>query len=151
MLYIEDSDDDLWLDLVELLSERQIHDMVLCLYPGSGSDDFPEPFSVSCSPDSLEQVIVCSDGNEPPCSGRVRVSGELLDLLRSYTGEFEDWGDSLLLYQPRERQWVAAFIPHQRIALVKDVRLQDFLDAAGIKAGTESPPGLDPSLIDASE
>ena len=141
MLYIEDSDDELWLRLVEVLSEREICDMVLCLYPGSEPDSFPEPFSPSAEPESLERVTTYPDGGEPSCSGRVRVSAELIDSLRPDTGEFEDWGDSLLLYPPRERQWVAAFIPHQRVALVRDVRLQDFLDAAGIEASTESPQG----------
>ncbi|MBN2841262.1 MAG: hypothetical protein JXP37_09945 [Coriobacteriia bacterium] len=141
MLYIEDSDDELWLDLVEVLSERQIGDMVLCLYPDSEPDTFPEPFSASGEPESLERVTEYPDGGEPPCSARARVSARLIEQLRTYTGEFEDWGDSLLLYPPRERQWFAAFIPHQRIALVKDVKLQDFLDAAGIEASTEPPRG----------
>jgi|GEM_PF-3839287 len=141
MLYIEDSDDELWLRLVEVLCERGIHDLVLCLYPDSDPAAFPEPFSASRSPESLERVTAYPNGNEPPCSGRVRVSAELIDLLRPYTGEFEDWGDSLLLYPPRERQWVAAFIPHQCVALVRDVRLEDFLEAAGIEASTESPQG----------
>ncbi len=141
MLYIEDADDEVWLHLVEVLSEREACDMVLCLYPDSGSADFPEPFSVSPESEFLERVTEYPGGDEPPCSGRVRVSDELIDLLRPYTGEFEDWGDSLLLYPPRERQWVAAFIPHRRVALVRDVRLEDFLDAAGIEASTESPHG----------
>jgi hypothetical protein len=64
------------------------------------------------------------------------MSAELLDSLRLCTGEFEDWGDSLLLYPPRERRWIAAFIPHRRIALVRDERLQDFLNAAGIEASS---------------
>lgn len=141
MLYIEDSDDELWLRLVEVLSERQACDMVLCLYPDSEPDDFPEPFSPSQQPESLERVTVYPSEDEPPCSGRARVSAELIDLLEPYAGEFEEWGDSMLLYPPRERQWVAAFIPHQRVALVRDVRLEDFLDAAGIEASAESPQG----------
>lgn len=141
MLYIEDADDELWLTLVEVLCERQASDMALCLYPDSDPEAFPEPFSAPEEPESLERVTVYPDGSEPPCSARVRVSAQLVDELRSCTGEFEDWGDSLLLYPPRERQWLAAFIPHQRVALVRDVRLQDFLDAAGIEASAESPPG----------
>ncbi|MHB1135980.1 MAG: hypothetical protein ACYC1X_04205 [Coriobacteriia bacterium] len=138
MLYIEDADDDLWLGLMEVLSERQLCDMVLCLYPDS-DDEFPEPFSASQEPEPLERVTEYPDGSEPPCSGRLHVSAALIDELQPSTGEFEDWGDSLLLYPPRERQWFAAFIPHQRVALVRDVKLQEFLDAAGIKASTEPP------------
>ena len=141
MLYIEDADDELWLSLVEVLSERQICDMVLCLYPDSEEDGFPEPFSASHDSEPLERVTAYPDGSEPPCSARLRVSAAALDSLRPYTGEFEDRGDSLLVYPPRERQWIAAFIPHRRVALVQDVRLEDFLDAAGIEASTEMPPG----------
>lgn len=141
MLYIEDADDELWLGLVAVLSEREICDMVLCLYPDSGADSFPEPFTAPGEPESLERVTMYPDESEPPCSGRVRVSAELIDLLRPETGEFEDWGDSLLLYPPRERQWMAAFIPHRRVALVRDDKLQDFLEAAGIQASTEPPEG----------
>jgi hypothetical protein len=136
MLTIQDSDDELWLDLVEVLSEREICDMVLCLYPDSQPDDFPQPFIPSRSTDSLDREVEYNAGDEPVCSGRVRVSAELLDSLRLCTGEFEDWGDSLLLYPPRERRWIAAFIPHRRIALVRDERLQDFLNAAGIEASS---------------
>ena len=141
MLYIEDSDDELWLGLIEVLSEREICDMVLCLYPDSEGDSFPEPFTTPGGQEPLERVTTYPDGSEPPCSGRVRVSAELIDLLRPETGEFEDWGDSLLVYPPRERRWIAAFIPHQRVALVRDVKLQGFLDAAGIQASTEPPEG----------
>lgn len=144
MLYIQDADDELWLGLVEVLCEREARDMVLCLYPDSAADDFPEPFCASEEPESLERVAEYPSGVEPPCSGRVRVTAELIDLLRPCTGEFEDWGDSLVLYPPRERQWVAAFIPHRRVALVRDVRLQDFLDAAGIESSTEAPQGWTP-------
>lgn len=145
MLYIDDADDGVWLGLVEVLSERQICDMVLCLYPDQDAGDFPEPFSAPAEQELLERVTVYPDGSEPPCSGRVQVSAELLDVLRPCTGEFEDWGDSLLLYPPRERRWVAAFIPHRRVALVQDEKLRDFLDAAGIDAITEPPPGWEDS------
>lgn len=141
MLYIEDSDDELWLGLIEVLSERELCDMVLCLYPDSEPDDFPEPFAAPREFEPLERVTAYPDESEPPCSGRVRVSAELIDQLLPETGEFEDWGDSLLLYPPRERQWLAAFIPHQRVALVRDDKLQGFLDAAGIQASTEPPEG----------
>jgi hypothetical protein len=143
MLYIEDSDDGLWLTLTEVLSERQVCDMVVCAYPGEELDDLPDPFFATDDPESLERVTESSDGDEPPCSNRVRVSAALVDMLQEYVGEFEDWGDSLLLYPPRERRWIAAFIPHQRVALVRDVKLKDFLDAAGITASTELPPGWD--------
>ncbi len=141
MLYIEDADDGLWLSLVEVLGEREICDMVLCLYPDSEEDDFPEPFFAPQEQEPFERVTVYPDESEPPCSGRVRASAALVDLLRQDIGEFEDWGDSLLLYPPRERRWVAAYIPHRRVVLVQDVRLKDFLDAAGIDASTEPPRG----------
>lgn len=141
MLYIEDADDGLWLSIVELLGERQICEMVLCLYPDSEEDGFPEPFTTSHDPEPLERVTAYPDGREPPCSARLPVSASTLDVLRLAVGEFEDWGDSLLVYPPRERQWIAAFIPQRRVVLVQDVRLEDFLDAAGIEASTEAPPG----------
>lgn len=143
MLYIEDADDDLWLDLVEVLGERELCDMVLCLYPGS-DELFPRPFVSTVVPESLERVTQYPDGDEPPCSERASVSADLLGGLRSCTGEFEDWGDSLLLYPPRDRRWLAAFIPHRRVALVRDGRLREFLAAAGITASVEPPLGWEP-------
>lgn len=143
MLYIEDSDDGLWLTIAEVLSERQVCDMVVCAYPGEELEDLPQPFFVADDLESLERVTEISGGDEPLCSNRVPVSAGLIDMLHEYVGEFEDWGDSLLLYPPRERKWIAAFIPHQRVALVRDAKLKDFLDAAGITASTEPPPGWD--------
>lgn len=139
MLYVEDLDGSRWLSVVELLSELEAHDMVLCLYPDSGPEAFPEPFSASRAPEPLERATTYPDGTEPPCSARVPVSTELLADLRPHIGDFEEWGDSLILFPPRERRWVAAFIPHERAILVQDVRLRDFLDAAGIPVGLEAP------------
>lgn len=141
MLYIEELDDDLWLHLVEVLGEQQICDMVLCLYPDSEPALFPEPFFDPAEPECLERVTVYPDDSEPPCSGRMRVSSDLTELLSDHAGDFEDWGDSMLLYPPRERQWIAAFVPHQRVALVRDVKLQDFLDAAGFQSSEQPPQG----------
>lgn len=141
MLYVEDADDGLWLTLAEVLCERHACDMVVCAYPGEGLEDVPDPFFATDDPESLERVTEDADGDEPPCSNRAPVSAALIDSLREYVGEFEDWGESLLLYPPRERRWVAAFIPHRRVALVRDVKLQGFLDAAGITASVDPPHG----------
>ncbi len=110
-------------------------------HPDSVPEAFPEPFLVSQVPERLERVTTYPDGTEPPCSARIPVSAELIDDLRPHVGDFEDWGDSLILYPPRERKWVAAFIPHERVILVRDVRLGDFLDAAGIPVRLEAPEG----------
>ena len=141
MLYIQDSDGDTWLDVVELLSEREDHDMVLCLHPGSAGDALPDPFSLPVAPLILERVTTYPDGAEPPCSSRVRVSAELVDLLRPRASEFEDWGDSLALYPLKEWGWAAALIPHQRVILVRDEQLHGFLDAVGIPVNYEAPDG----------
>jgi len=141
MLYVEDTDGSMWLSVVDVLREREAYDMALCLYPDSAPEAFPPPFSVAETPEALERVTTYGDGGEPPCSARVRVSESFLDSLRPHVGDFEDWGDSLALYPARERQWTAAFVPHERVVLVRDVRLGDFLDAAGISVGLEPPDG----------
>jgi hypothetical protein len=141
MLYIEDTDGSVWLDVVNVLREREAYSMVLCLYPGSSAEAFPAPFALAEAPEYLERVTTYPGGDEPPCSGRVRVSEGLLDSLRPHVGDFEDWGDSFALYPLHEREWTAAFIPHERVVLVSDVRLHDFLDAAGIAVGLERPDG----------
>jgi len=139
MLYIEDSDGSAWLSVVDVLVERETYDMVLCLYPDSESDAFPEPFSPPNLAEPLERVTTYPGGSEPACSSRVRVNSALLEDLRAGTGDFEDWGDSFVLYPPRERAWVAAFIPHRRVVLVRDDRLRDFLDAASVRVSSEPP------------
>ncbi len=141
MLYIEDSDGRWWLTVVDVLSEREDCDMVLCLYPDSEPNTFPGPFSLPRAPEALEHVTTDADEGELPRSARIRVSVELIDALRSHIGDFEEWGDSLALYPPRARAWTAAFIPHERVVIVRDVRLRDFLDAAGIPVRLEPPEG----------
>jgi len=139
MLYIDDTDGSAWLSVVDTLAEREAQDMVLCLYPDAGQDSFPEPFTLPNVEEPLERVVTYPDESETACSARIRVTTELLDALRGHVGDFEDWGDSLAVYAPRERAWIAAFIPHRRVVLVRDDRLRDFLDAAGISVGSESP------------
>jgi hypothetical protein len=141
MLYIEDTDGSLWLSVADVLRERQAYDMVLYLYPDSAPDAFPLPFSPSRTYEGLERVTTYADGNEPPRSDRVRVDEDLIDSLRQHVGDFEDWGDALTLYPPHERSWAAAYIPHERVVLVSDERLRDFLDAAGLPVGLEPPDG----------
>ncbi len=139
MLHLKDADGDSWLDVVELLGERQVHDIVLCLYPDEEGAGFPSPFTHPEAPQHLERATTYPGDLEPPCSARVPVSGAILDLLRAHAGEFEDWGDSLVLYPPRENRWVAAFIPHERMVLVRDEHLYGYLDAAGVPVTFEAP------------
>ena len=141
MLYIEDADGAQWLRVVELMSEQAAYDMVLCLYPDSPPDTFPEPFALPQSQEDLERVTTYESETAPPCSERLGVSAETVDVLRPYLDEFEDWGDSMILYPPRERIWSAAFTPHERVVLIRDVRLRDFLDAAGVPVSLEAPEG----------
>jgi len=141
MLYVDDVDGAQWLRVVELLTEQAAHDMVLCLYPDSPPDVFPEPFVASPSQEDLERVTTYGDETEPPCSRRIAVTAYLVDVLRPHLGEFEDWGDSLILYPQRERIWTAAFIPHERVVLIREVRLHDYLDAAGIQVALNAPEG----------
>jgi hypothetical protein len=141
MLYVEDTDGAQWLRVVEVMSEQATYDMVLCLYPDSPPDSFIEPFSSSQSQEDLERVTTYGDETEPPCSERLRVTADTVGVLRPHLGDFEDWGDSLILYPLRERTWTAAFIPHERIVLIRDVRLRDYLDAADVPVSLESPEG----------
>jgi len=138
MLYVEDTDGTQWLRVVEVMSEQTAYDMVLCLYPDSPPGAFLEPFASSQSQEDLERVTGY-DETEPPCSERLRVTPETVGVLWLHLGDFEDWGDSLILYPLRERTWAAAFIPHERIVLIRDVRLRDYLDAAGVKVSLEEP------------
>jgi hypothetical protein len=141
MLYVEDTDGAQWLRVVEVMSEQAAYDMVLCLYPDSPPDTFLEPFASAQSQEDLERVTTYEDETAPPCSERLRVTADTVDVLRPYLGDFEDWGDSLILYPHRERTWTAAFIPHERVVLIRDVRLRDFLDAAGVPVSLEVPEG----------
>lgn len=141
MLYVADEDGAEWLSVVEVLSEQAAYDMVLCLYPDSQPDAFPEQFTSSPSQEDLERVTTYEDEEAPPCSERLRVTAHTVEMLRPHLGDFEDWGDSLVLYPPRERTWMAAFIPHERVVLIRDVRLRDFLDAAGVPVCMEAPEG----------
>ena len=141
MLYIEDTDGAQWLRVVEVMSEQAAYDMVLCLYPDSQPDTFIEPFSSPQSHEELERVTTYGDETTPPCSERLRVTADTVDDMRSHLGDFEDWGDSLILYPLRERAWTAAFIPHERVVLVRDVRLRDYLDAAGVTVSLDAPEG----------
>lgn len=141
MLYIEDTDGSQWLDVVALLRERGTYDMVLSLYPGAGEDQIPDPFEAPDVRDYLEPVVEYPDDIDVGRSARLRVSSELLDDLRQYLGEFEDWGDSLALYPLREQQWVAALVPARRVVMLRDDRLYDFLDAAGLTVSVEEPDG----------
>lgn len=141
MLYVEDEDGAQWLRIVELVSEQAVFDMVLCLYPDSPPDAFPAPFASPQSHEDLERVTTYHDETLPPCSARLRVTGEVVDLLKPHLGDFEDWGDSLILYLQRERLWTVAYIPHERIVLVRDMHLRDYLDAAGIPVSVEAPEG----------
>ena len=141
MLYVEDADGSQWLRVVEAMSEQTAYDMVLCLYPDSPPDAFLEPFVSPQSQEDFERVTAYEDETEPPCSERLRVTPDVLDVLRPHLGDFEDWGDSLILYPLRERTWTAAFIPHERIVLIRDGRLRDYLDAAGVPVRLEAPEG----------
>lgn len=141
MLYIEDPDGSQWLDVVALLRERGTYDMVLSLYPEAGEDQIPDPFEAPDVRDYLEPVVEYPDDIDVGRSARLLLSSELLDDLRQYLGEFEDWGDSLALYPLKEQQWVAAFVPARRVVMLRDDRLYDFLDAAGLTVSVEEPDG----------
>jgi hypothetical protein len=141
VLYIEDTDGSQWLVVVALLRERALYDMVLSLYPEAGEDEIPDPFEAPDVRDYLEPVTEYPDDVDVGRSARLRVSPELIDDLRQYLGEFEDWGDALILYPLKEQQWVAAYVPARRVVLIRDIRLYDFLDAGGLTVSVEEPDG----------
>ena len=141
MLYVEDADGAQWLQVIELMSEQAEYDIVLCLYPDSPPDAFPEPFTAQQSHEDLERVTTYEVEPAPPCSERLRVTADAVDVLRPHLDDLEDWGDSMILYPLRERTWTAAFIPQERVVLVRDPRLRDYLDAAGVPVTLEAPEG----------
>lgn len=112
--------------------------MVLCLYPGSDSDDMPEPFEPPVFDERLERVTSYPDGMAPSCSARVPVDEALLEWLEPVIDEIEDWGDSLVVYRPRRTEVVAAVIPHEAVILVSDEH-GSALAAAGYRVSADPP------------
>lgn len=139
MLTVEDADGSVWLEIVELLSEQDDYDMVLFPYPGSEGEPLPAPFAPAATPPLVESAATYSEDNGPACSARLRVTPDSIEELGDHLDEFEDWGEAMALYPPRDWSWVASFVTHEGTVLVRDVRLYGYLDAAGIPVRKDAP------------
>jgi len=137
MLTVKDADASCWLDIVELLGEQDDYDMVLFPHPGTDDEALPAPFVVPETPPIAECAATYTEGAGPTCSARLRVTDDLIDQFRDHLDEVEDWGDTLALYALREWAWAVAFVPHERLVLIRDVHLYGYLDAAGIPVRKE--------------
>ena len=138
MLYLDDDRRSRWPAVARTLASLFQLDMVLCLYPDS--EHLSDPF-VACEDDEpLERITTYLDGDIPPRSARVAVDEALMTYLESHVDEFEEWGDSLILYRPGATALVAAAIPHEGIILVAD-EFGAPLDAAGFRVSSEPPEG----------
>lgn len=138
MLYLEDGRRELWPQVTRALTSMGHLDMVLCLYEGSGPNDFFAPFLAPEKEDFLEPVPPADENAVPKCSRRVAVDDEFLSWLEQHTLDFEDWGHALALYRPRKYELIAAVIPHKGIILVADEFGSD-LAAAGFLLSDETP------------
>lgn len=138
MLYLYDERRRLWPAVARVLGAMVDVHMVLWLYPGQSTDDFDTPFAPATDPEWLEQVTTYDDGTRPPHSARVVVDEHLLGWLEEHIDDLEDLGDSLALYRPNERDWIAACVAHEGLIFADD-QFGSALDAADYRFSDEPP------------
>jgi len=137
LLYLEDESAALWPEIVRTLVALEPLDMVLCAYVGDSIDVAVGPFEPLVGPPTID-VVTTSDGEPVDQSQRVKVDESLLSILEAHLDELEDWGDSLLLGRPGHREWIAAWIPHEGMILVRP-EFGSALAAAGYRLSDEAP------------
>jgi hypothetical protein len=144
MIYVVEQRFDQQLALLRLASQLVGGGIIVAwLYPESNAKSVA---GLSVGDESHGLLPVTTYGSGPQSEqGRntepTNLTDALVDELLRMQSKVTRCCDSLAIYLPNERDWIACCIHHEKVCMVRDVSLLPQLAAHGFSPTTEAPAG----------
>jgi len=138
MIYIEETSFDRQISLLKHLSKNEDLEIIMWLYPESKSRNL---CGIKLAPKGLNEgeQVTTYENFKPNKTMRTVVTLNLLAKIIDEKKAISDNCDSLVLYRPNEKQWLACTIGHERIIMVNDDNLLSSISSEGFNTTLKSP------------
>ncbi|WP_248741407.1 MULTISPECIES: hypothetical protein [unclassified Pseudomonas] len=138
-LFITENRFDRQILLLSKLSNQTRLELVIWLYPESRVDNIigyrvSSPTTVNATP-----VTTYAGHLAGRCTQRLPITDDLIRAIALNEVDFINECDSLCVYHPSQAEWVASFISHEGVILIKDGSLLVDLEALDFKASPHAP------------
>ena len=139
MIYIELDSFEKQISILNFLSEREELEIIMWLLPESKIQNF---CNINLAPKNLlegEPVTTYDDDFRANKTKRAKATKELFSKIQSEKKAITENCDSLVLYRPKTKQWLACTIGHERIILIDDNSLLETLSNKGLCPSLKEP------------
>ena len=139
MIYIEEDSFEKQISILNFLSERENLEIIMWLFPESKTRCFCD---ISLAPKDLlegKPVTTYGDDFQAKKTKRVKATKDLFSKIQNEKKAIAENCDSLVLYRPETKQWLACTIEHEHILMIDDNSLLETLTNEGLKASLEEP------------
>lgn len=137
MIYVEEKKFDRQLDLIEFVSLGQEVEIVIWMYPESNLDTLFGYDLIKSS--DAEHVTTYEDGTIAKRTPRLKISKEVIDLIRTKKQLLNKNCDSICLYLLGEFNWLGCTVGHEGMGLIKDDRFYETLIENSFNASFNAP------------
>jgi hypothetical protein len=139
MIYIEELSFEKKISILNFLSKRESLEIIMWLYPEAKARSLCD---INLSPKDLiegESITTYGDDFQVKKTRRVKATKDLFAKMQNEKKLIVENYDSLILYRPQTKQWLACAIEHEHILLIDDDSLLETLSSKGLKASLEAP------------
>jgi len=139
MIYIEEHSFEKQISILNFLSEREDLEIIMWLFPESKTRSF---CTINLAPKDLlegEPVTTYGDDFLAKRTKRVKATKELFSKIQNERKTIAENCDSLVLYRPQTKKWLACTIEHEHILMIDDNDLLETLSNKGFNASLKEP------------
>jgi len=139
MIYIEEYSFEKQISILNFLSEKEDLEIIMWLYPESKTRGF---CNINLAPKDLfegEPVTTYGDDFQTKRTKRIKATKDLFSKIQNEKKAIAENCDSLVLYRPNTRQWLACTIEHEHLLMIDDDSLLKTLTNEGLNASLEEP------------
>jgi len=139
MIYIEEHSFEKQISILNFLSDTEELEIIMWLFPESKHRSFCD---ISLAPRDLlegKPATTYSDDFQAKKTKRIKATKNLFDKIQNEKKTITENCDSLVLYRPKTKQWLACTIEHENILMIDDDSLLEVVSNQGYNASLEKP------------
>ncbi|UTF58614.1 hypothetical protein [Gilvimarinus sp. DA14] len=139
MIYIQESGLKRQLELLALLSEVEVCELVIWLYPESKIKHLAGILILN-DHENLVAITTYEDGTKPRRTSSLLATSNFMLTLKSFASKLKCNSDSIALYPEGDKEWSACAVGHEGMCLVRNESLLSKIQSAGFSASLTAPP-----------
>lgn len=139
MIYVEEKSFSRQIDVIEHLNTIEKFDVILWFYLGNKQQNICGLKLAQKSLIEGEQITHYWKDQKPHKTRRVSLTTELLTDIRASEKSISKNCDSIALYRPGIKEWLACAISHEGMCIIREDQYLEALKVSGLNASTEKP------------